>query len=182
MTIIRAYLAVPMIGRGVFLIILVIACILGTERWVWGPARAQHKALKQDVIALQNAKLTNQARVDATADFAQTQAHLSILETKLAASIDRSGVVEILADLSRVSEVQIIHGANTFGRPRDTVRPVLQDLTVEGSYAQVAGFVSQLSQIETLTLLRRAEFSTNADGTLVRAQLKLMTLNERRAQ
>lgn len=179
---IRAYLAVPLIRRGVTFAALALLGLFAAAYWLWSPAQAAHQFLKQDVIALQSMKLIDEARVDATESFAQTVGRIAVLEAKLVAPIDRAGVVEIMADLSRQTQVQIIHGANTFGRPRGAVRPVLQDLTVEGSYSEVSDFLGRLGQVETLTLLRRAEFTTNADGTLVRAQLKLMTLNDRPGQ
>lgn len=162
---------------GVWVLMLLLVLIIAGERGVWAPARSDHAAAKAQLIALQSARAQLQARVDAIAPYSQAETALSVLEVKLAAPIDRSGVVEILADVSTAANTQIIHGANTFGQSRGAVRPVLQDLTVEGSYGEIADFLTRLGQVDTLTLLRRAEFSTNADGTLVRVQLKLMTLS-----
>ena len=48
-------------------------------------------------------------------------------------------------------------------------------MTLEGSYGQIREFISQLSGIETLTILRAIEMTSNPDGTLVRAKIKLIT-------
>ena len=55
--------------------------------------------------------------------------------------------------------------------------PVEQDLTIEGSYVALARFFVGLEALETLTLLRSTEFAANPDGSLVRAKIKLVTLN-----
>ena len=91
--------------------------------------------------------------------------------------MDRSGVVERLTALSASSGTRIIHGASTFGRPRGEVIPVEQDLTIEGAYSAVSRFMSGLQDLESLTLLRSVELTSNPDGTLVRAKIKLVTLS-----
>jgi Tfp pilus assembly protein PilO len=174
---IRAYWAVPVVRRGVWVLISAIALIVLTERIYWQPARAAHSALRDEVIALQSNRTQLQTRVDAVPTYIETMAALDVLEARLAAPVDRSGVVERLADVSTAADTQIIHGANSFGRPRGDIRPVLQDLTIEGGYAQITSFLQGLAQVDTMTLLRSAEFSTNADGSAVRLQLKLMTLS-----
>lgn len=96
-----------------------------------------------------------------------------------------AGLTRVLAELeerlgavSAAAGTRVIHGANSFGEPRAGVVPVLQDLTVEGSYAEVRDVLARVSRMETLTLLDAVEMSANPDGTLVRARLRLVTLSE----
>ena len=172
-----AYLAVPVIRQAVLLILFAGALMAATEVWFWFPGRDQHAAVKAEVVALQARKVTLEARLDAVEDHDRTAALLDALDTRLSAAVDRSTVVERLTGISAEAGTRIIHGANSFGTPRGDVRPLLQDLTVEGSYVQIAGFLNALHKLETLTLLRSAEFSANPDGSLVRVQMKLMTLS-----
>ena len=172
-----AYLAVPAIYHGIAAFLVVGAAFFLLETAVAGPNHATREALRNDVLALHAEKQALQTRVDAVVTFEERAREVDMVEARLRAPVDRSGVVEILAHLSAASDTQIIHGANSFGPPRGALRPVLQDLTVEGSYANIARFIDGIGDIDTLTLLRQADVSANADGTLVRAQFKLMTLS-----
>ena len=178
MKVLAAYLGVPLIQRAVWLILFGTALLAATEAWFWSPIRDAHTRTKARVIALQTEKATLEARLKAEESYAQTAELLDQIDARLTADIDRSAVVERLTGISAEAGTRIIHGANSFGRPRGSVRPVLQDLTVEGSYAQVGRFLNALPGLETLTLLRSAEFSANPDGTLVRVQMKLVSLSE----
>ena len=172
-----AYLAVPVIYHGIGALLVCVAAFLLLDAAVAGPNQEERESLRSDVLALHAEKRALQTRVDAVITYDERLRAVDAVEARLRAPIDRSGVVQILAELSAVSDTQIIHGANSFGPPRGNLRPVLQDLTVEGSYANIARFIDGIGGIDTLTLLRQADVSANADGTLVRAQLKLMTLS-----
>ncbi len=171
------YLRVPLIRRGIYLALFAGLLLALTELWFWAPARTAHAEARAEVITLQSELAVAEARIGEIDRYAGMQAMLDTLSTRFAAPIDRSGVVERLTALNTAAGTRIIHGANSFGEPRGGVTPVLQDLTVEGSFEQIHGFLAQLAELETLTLLRRAEFTANPDGSLVRVQLRLVTLS-----
>ena len=85
-------------------------------------------------------------------------------------------MVELFAAISNKSGTRIIHGANQLGPAKDGATQVLQELTVEGAYADLRAFLAEIAQLETLTVLVAADFSSNIDGSLVRAKLRLTTL------
>ena len=173
----RAYLAVPAIFRGAALLLLSAATLIFVQIQMRAPmqqesliAEARYNGLKAQVSQLS-------ARIDSIETYDDMQRQLASVAKRFEANVDRSGVVERLTNLSAQAGTRIIHGASSFGRPRGEIVPVEQDLTIEGSYVALARFFSGLETLETLTLLRSSEFAANPDGTLVRAKIKLVTLN-----
>lgn len=177
MTWLLAYIKVPLIQRGLTAMLGVLLALGVSEYWLWAPARAEYTQARQTLVALQGEATTLKARVDETKHYEARVALLKDAEARLKANVDRAGVVARIADISAASGTRIIHGANSFGKPRAGVTPVLQDLTVEGPYSAVSKFIDELATFKTLTLIRKAEFSANPDGSLVRVKLQLMTLS-----
>lgn len=175
--IVAPYLRVPSIRQGVFVILLLASVLAVTERWLWAPARSAHAERLSEVIALQSQLAVTNARINQVTRYNDMQAMLDTLNTRLAAPVDRSGVIERLSAINTEAGTRIIHGANSFGEPRENIVPVLQDLTVEGPYDSIRTFLNRLAGLETLTLVRQAEFTANPDGTLVRLQMRLVTLS-----
>lgn len=173
----RAYLSVPAVFRGAALLLLSVGALVFVHVEMRAPlqqantiAEARFERLNRQVSQLR-------ARIDSIETYDGMQAQLASVTERLEAEVDRSGVVERLTELSSQAGTRIVHGASSFGRPRGEVVPVEQDLTIEGSYVALARFFNELETLESLTLLRSTEFAANPDGTLVRAKIKLVTLN-----
>ncbi len=173
----RSYLAVPYVRQAVLLAI-VIGVLLGlVETNYRAPLMAEHAKETSAFERLRTRVGELTARIDSIETYDDMEARLATVTARFEAGVDRSGVVERLTQLSTASGTRIIHGANTFGRPRGTIIPVEQDLTIEGPYSALAKFLTGLEMLETLTLLRTVEISANPDGSLIRAKLKLVTLS-----
>lgn len=173
----RAYLAVPAIGRAVLLLLPALVLLAFVELNWRRPLTVSHESAVAAFEALRAEAAELRARIDSVATYADMESRIEDVAARFEAPVDRSGVVERLTALSSEAGTRIIHGANSFGRPRGDVIPVEQDLTIEGSYADVSRFLEGLQALDTLTLLRSADFSANPDGTLVRAKIKLVTLS-----
>lgn len=169
------YWRVPALRRGLILAIAAAAALIVVRSEWLLPARAELAQLKADAIALQTRLDDAAARRALSGDFRRLTAELDALDARFSASVERSELVERMATMSARAGTRIIHGANSFGAEKDGVVPVLQDLTIEGSYPQIRDFIGELARVETLTLPRSVEFSANAEGTLVRAKFRLVT-------
>jgi hypothetical protein len=176
-TALLAYLRVPLLRRSLLATLLfgtIFGAIeLGLRRELAGEQSERDRTLS----ALQNEAAELRARIDAAATFEERSRQLQEVEARFRAPVDRSSVVETLTRLSAESGTRIIHGTNSFGRARGDIVPVEQDLSIEGPYLAITRFLAALSGLETLTLLRSAELAANADGSLVRVKLKLVTLS-----
>ncbi len=173
----RAYLAVPYVRQAVFFLLAGVALLAFVQTEYRAPLMETYASQTARLAALRSEVGELTARIDSIETYDDMQARIAAVTRKFEADVDRSGVVERLTELSSTSGTRIIHGANTFGRPRDSVVPVEQDLTIEGPYPALAKFLTGLDTLETLTLLRSVEISANPDGSLIRAKLKLVTLN-----
>lgn len=172
-----AYLAVPHVRQGAFLLIAALAALAVVQIEWRGPLTREHAAAETRFRTLQQDVGELASRIESVETFDAMQDQLAEVTLRFEADVDRSGVVERLTALSSEAGTRIIHGANTFGRPRGDVIPVEQDLTVEGSYVALARFLTELEKVESLTLLRSVEMAANPDGSLVRAKIKLVTLS-----
>ena len=173
----RAYLRVPMVFRGAMVLILAVVALIAVQIEWRGPAQAEHAEITAKFERLRTQVGELSARIDSVATHDQMQRQIEAVAKRFEAEVDRSGVVERLSALSSEAGTRIIHGANTFGRPRGDVIPVEQDLTIEGPYVALARFFQGLQEMDTLTLLRSVDIAANPDGTLVRAKVKLVTLS-----
>lgn len=175
------YFRVPHLRRGV-LIALTGAGVayLGYGQSL-ATARAEYDAARGQMVAAAAEQAAFEAREALSERYLSLSARIDVLDQKLAAGADRSGLVERLTGLAAETETRIIHGANSFGTERGGITPLLQDLTIEGSYAQVRAFLAGVRAMETLTMLVSIELSANADGTLVRAAMQFMTLSDVRS-
>lgn len=174
-----AYLAVPYVRQGAFLLLIALAVLAYVEVEWRGPLAREHAAAETRFRTLQQDVAELSARIESVETFDAMRDQLAEVTLRFEADVDRSGVVERLTALSSDAGTRIIHGANTFGRPRGDVIPVEQDMTVEGPYVALARFLTELEQVETLTLLRSVEMAANPDGSLVRAKIKLVTLSRK---
>ena len=172
-----AYLLVPFVRNGALVLVAALVALVFVQVEWRDPLMRDHAAAEARFQALRQEVGELTARIDSVETFDAMERQLAEVANRFEAGIDRSGVVERLTALSSSAGTRIIHGANTFGRARGDVVPVEQDLTVEGTYAALAAFLSGLDRLETLTLLRSVEMAANPDETLVRAKVKLMTLS-----
>ncbi len=169
------YFRVPGLRRGLILFVAACAALALVHTQGLTPARNELAQLKFDAIGLQTRLDDAATRTALQGDFDRLSAELTTLNARFTASVERSELVERIAAMSARSGTRIIHGSNSFGTQQNGIVPVLQDLTVEGSYPQLRAFIGELADIETLTLPRSVEFSANAEGTLVRAKFRLVT-------
>lgn len=115
-------------------------------------------------------------RRDEAPRFAELRDAVDVLDQRLRTGAERSRMVELFAAISKKSGTRIIHGANQLGPAKDGATQVLQELTVEGAYEDLRAFLAEIARLETLTVLVAADLSSNIDGSLVRAKLRLTTL------
>ncbi|MEO0387318.1 MAG: hypothetical protein AAF281_07275, partial [Pseudomonadota bacterium] len=142
------------------------------------PAQAELAAARANLAALSGERAALDQRRDLAARYRTLAAEEARLTARLNAGTDRSELVRRFTELSAASGTRIIHGANTLGRERGGLTPVLQDLTVEGSYAEVRQFLAGIDRLATLTVPVSVDMVANAEGTLVRAKLRFMTLSQ----
>lgn len=173
-----AYLRVPILRTGILMAILAALLALTAFWGYWQPAQGRLALNQAQVVALNRAIAGTEARLALTDRYIELSAQVDELEGQLAADIDRSELVERMTALASQANTRIIHGTNSFGQPRSGVVPVIQDLTVEGAYADVRDFVERVAGLDTLSLLLSVDFSANPDGTLVRGKMRFMTLAE----
>ena len=155
-----------------------IAGALAIVVWVFliTPTRASFAEKRADLIRL-TAERDGLARRRAEAPrYSALSDAVAVLDRRLRTGAERSRMVELFAAISNISGTRIIHGANQLGPEKDGVTQVLQELTVEGGYADIRAFLAGIAQLETLTVLVAADLTSNVDGSLVRAKLRLTTL------
>lgn len=176
--VLAAHLRVPAIRSGVLALALAAAGLAVVWPALLLPVERAHAAQRERVAGLSRVLAQIEAREAAAERHAALARQADALEARLRAPVDRSALVERMSALSAAAGTRVIHGANSFGEAQGGVVPVLQDLTVEGSYAEVRDFLGRVAGMETLTLLVSLEMSANPDGTLVRARTRFVTLSE----
>lgn len=155
-----------------------IAAVLTGVAWAFliTPTKASFTAKRTELIQLTAQRDGLARRQDEAPRFQALQRGADRLDERLETGAERSRMVELFAAISKKSGTRIVHGANQLGPLRDGAAQVLQELTVEGGYKEIRTFLVEIAGLETLTILVSADLSSNADGTLVRAKLRLKTL------
>ena len=176
--VLASHLRVPVVRAGAVALALALAGLGAVWPLLLVPAEREHEAQRDRAAGLSQVLSELRDRRALAERFAALSAEAHAIERRLGADVDRSALVERMSAISAAAGTRVIHGANSFGDERAGLVPVVQDLTVEGSYAQVRDFLARVSALETLTLLMSAEMSANPDGTLVRGRMRYMTLSE----
>ena len=171
------YLRIPVIRNGLALLLIAGPLTGVVWNWMYLPAKADFASARSEMVDRASARSELELRQSMTDRVDELSAQIADLEQKLAAATDRSGLVERLTALSAEAGTRIIHGANSFGTERAGLKPVLQDLTVEGNYNELRAFLDAVDKLETLTMMVSADISANPDGTLVRGRFRFMTLS-----
>lgn len=175
--ILTAHLRVPAIRAGVLVLGVAVLALAAVWPLLLVPTDRAQAAQRERAAGLSRLLAQIEAREAAADRHAALAEEVAALEARLDAPVDRSTLVERMSALSAEAGTRVIHGANSFGEERGGVVPVLQDLTVEGSYAELRDFLGRVAGMETLTLLASLEMSANPDGTLVRARTRFVTLS-----
>lgn len=170
------YWRIPHLRRGLSLFLLGLFGLYFAWAGLLDPARREHDAVRDRFVRAAAAQADLGARSKGARLFMTRSAQIAALDARLSASVTSSGLVEAFSELSAEAGTRIIHGSNSFGEARGAVRLVIQDLTIEGSYDQLRIFLASVAEIGSLTMLVSAELGANPDGTLVRAQLRFVTL------
>ncbi len=173
-----SYLRIPHLRLGLFLAACGSAAVVMAWMLALQPARAAHDAARAALIARSADLAALEARRALADRYFALLSDVDALERALAAAPDRSQLVESLTSLSARAGTRIIHGSNSLGDARDGLRPMLQELTVEGGYDEVRAFLTEVSGLDTLTLPVAVDLNANPDGTLIRGRMRLMTLTE----
>lgn len=155
-----------------------IAALLAAAAWMFiiTPTKASFTEKRAELIQLTAERDGLTRRRDEAPRFEALGRAADSLDQRLETGAERSRMVELFAAISKKSGTRIVHGANQLGPERDGAAQVLQELTVEGRYKELRAFLTEIAALETLTILVAADLSSNADGTLVRARLRLKTL------
>ena len=155
-----------------------IAAVLAGAAWMFliTPTKASFTEKRAELIQLTTERDGLARRGDEAPRFEMLSRAADNLDLRLETGAERSRMVELFAAISKKSGTRIVHGANQLGPQSDGAAQVLQELTVEGGYRQLRAFLTEISELETLTVLVAADLSSNTDGTLVRAKLRLKTL------
>jgi Tfp pilus assembly protein PilO len=177
--IIGGFWRVPWLRKGAMALAFFALALVLINTYIYQPSREMHSNLRAQTVDLQNQLADLETRTNLGAVFDELSAQSDAIQQRLSSKVDRSGIVERIARISAQSGTRIIHGSNSFGQPSQGIVPVEQDLTIEGTYFQIRQFLTRISQIETLTILRSVEFSTNPEGTLVRGKMNLVTFSGR---
>ena len=175
-----AHVRVPAIRAGLLTLALALAGLAVVWPLLLLPAERAHAEGRARAAGLARVLTELEGRQALAERHAALAEEARRVEARLGADVDRSALVERMAAISAAAGTRVIHGANSFGEERAGVTPVLQDLTVEGGYAQIRDVLARVSAMETLTLLEAVEMSANPDGTLVRARMRFVTLAEGR--
>ncbi len=172
------YLQVPSIGVGVVALALSVAILSFVETRMHRPLVSERDEVRSQLVALQIQFDNTAQRILLAEQFGETKLTLEALDSRLAVDETKTNSVSELAALSQQAGTRIIHGANSLGKPRLDVTPVLQELTLEGDYAAIIRFVDGLSALSRLTLLRQFEINGSSENNRLRAKLSLMTLSK----
>lgn len=156
----------------------VIAALLTGAAWLFllAPTKASFTDKRAELIRLTAERDGLARRRDEAPRFEMLLRAVDSLDQRLETGAERSRMVELFAAISKKSGTRIVHGANQLGPARDGAAQVLQELTVEGGYTELRAFLAEIAGLETLTVLVAADLSSNVDGALVRAKLRLKTL------
>lgn len=158
-----------LIALAVALVLLIAAVVL------WRPVASERAELDEQIarqrralVAVREARALHEAYVQAAERVPQ-------LETRLRQAVSSAALVGHFGELARRQDVRIVTESYDDSRAEGPWQAVSGELTVEGDYPAIRGFVSAIAGLPTWSVVDELRIASVAGRGALRARLRVVT-------
>lgn len=142
----------------------------------WWPVAREHGNLIDDVQRARRATVEAQQTAELIRAYRRAVDTVTTIERKLDTPLRQAKLVESLGQLARKRGVRVLSESYEEGKPQNGYLPLALDLSLQGNYASVHGFLAEIHNLPAWVEVQEARFEgiREAGGRLVRAQIRLV--------
>ena len=142
----------------------------------WWPVAREHGNLIQEVQLARRAAVEAQQRAELIRAYHRAAETVTAIERKLDTPLRQAKLVESLGQLARKRGVRVLSESYEEGKAQNGYMPLALDLSLQGNYASVHGFLAEIHHLPAWVEVQEARFEGVRDtgGRLVRAQVRLV--------
>jgi len=157
---------------GIFAATLTLGLLAMIYWWpVWNDRQQLMQEINERRHALVEANYAEQ--VEQAAKHASEQ--LDKVEKRLEASVSQTSLVQHISVLAKKNHVHILSETYDEGKIKDGYLPLVHELTLHASYANLRGFILGLQELPTISIVQEATLEKASHSKLLKAQIRMVT-------
>ena len=171
---IRYALRQPLAAYSTKIAIFAVAILVVTIIY-WWPAQHRYAQLVEDTAVKRRELVQNQQAEELLRNYAHAKQEVPLLEEKLKQAVSQAQLVENIAQLANKHGVKIL-GEN-FEETNDTTdrSTWVSELSVQGSYSGLRGFLQNLSSLPTWTEVQEVRIESAHGSSVLKGRMRLIT-------
>lgn len=141
----------------------------------WLPARHTTQSLTEELDHYR--RIAHNKRYSAELATAAQRASIQVaeIEKKLDQTTGQSVLVQHLSMLAARHGLRILTSNYDEGKAQDGVQPINHELTVQGGYSGLRGFLADIPSLPTFTVIEDSTITRNREGAILKAALVFRT-------
>lgn len=165
----------PLVRCGALLAAAMFLATVATAAFLWWPAVTEHRQLERAVAQAKSKVVDaiNQAKV--AESFHEVQERIEAIGEKLEATASQAELTSHINRLAAKLEVKILNESNEEGKIKQGYLPMIQELSIQGSYAAIRHFLLALNALPTWTIVRELRITRKAITADLKAVVTLVT-------
>lgn len=165
----------PRVRASIAALIVSALALLAVAAGYWWPAERAAASIEAKIEDRRReiANADSSARVANASELAARQ--LAQIEKKLDASVTQAVLVQNLSGLARRHNVRIVSQSYEEGKPKGGYASLVHDLTLQGAYPELRGFIADLQGLPAFTVVQEAVLGRASGTNAIRAQLNMVT-------
>jgi Tfp pilus assembly protein PilO len=142
----------------------------------WWPVAREHGDLNHQVQIARRAAVEAQQTAELIHAYRHAVDTVTVVERKLDTPVRQAKLVESLGHLARKRGVRVLSESYEEGKAQNGYVPLTLDLSLQGNYASVHGFLAEIPNLPAWVEVQEARFEgiREAGGRQVRAQIRLI--------
>ena len=142
---------------------------------LWLPARHATQSLTGDIDHLRQINHDNRYSAELAVAVKNATARVGEAEKKLNQQAVQTLLVQHLGQHAARHGVRILSSNYDEGTVQGGFQPIYHELAVQGSYAGVRGFLADIPELPTLTVIEECTIARLREGSVLKATLQMRT-------
>lgn len=166
----------PPARTGLIAVLVTLAMVAISIVFFWWPVARDYGNLVQEVQQARRAAVDAQQRAELIRAYHRAAETATAIERKLDTPLRQAKLVEGLGQLARKRGVRVLSESYEEGKAQNGYLPLAVDMSLQGNYASVHGFLAEIPSLPAWVEVQEARFEgiRDAGGRLVRAQIRLV--------
>lgn len=165
----------PVVRAGLLVFIILIATMIGVVSIHYWPVLQHHNELEQHAQMMRKSLVNLRAQQQLTETYHKTKTALSWIEKKRATQMTQAELIDQIGQLAKAKNVTIVNESYEAGGPNKKVEILNLNLTLQGSYQAIRGFIAGIKQLSAWVYTEELNMQRSRQGNhRVNAKLLLI--------